>query len=282
MFLIAGLFLIQVYAADDSSLKIKEIKELHEREIAADGRMRFSGHLPNKLFLACSPRESRPYQESWDADLLEKVFDAQATKDLMNCGAKSCAFNFLPEELSILSDLKGKEERFAAYQKFYSNRAHLKTRIDDKRSPYFIRSQDEAFDFCQSQAMDDLLDHRPLKQIPFRLSHVHYNPRSRQTTRLVQGLSYPLKAKKDGVCYAEALIFSDHYDLERVEVWKMERIREDQKDYTEVQLQIRHRIDLLSTWFRRLNKGALRDELKNLVRSQLQEVANCVSGRPLP
>lgn len=262
---IAALLLIQ------NAPSIDEIKELRDEEIAVLGSMDLPQKFSESVFKACVPQESLPYPKVWPAALREKVFAGEAMGDLMRCSMKKCAFNFLKSELEIYQNLETETERQEKYIEFYNDRVAGKTKIDEGRESKFIRSKDEAFKICSSSAIDNLLDRRPLKNDSYRLSHIRYNPRMRQTTRLVQGVFSPNKDSGGGFCYAEALIFSDHYDLDRVEVWKLS----DKK----LQLQIRHRIDLLNTWFRRLNKSSLRDELKGLVDAQLTKAFECLNSK---
>jgi len=260
------LALILVHASPE----IQGIKELRDEEIAAHGILDLGQSFSEANFKSCIPQESIPYPKVWPQELQDKVFAGEAMGDLMKCRPKRCAFNFLNSELETYQDLKSEEERQAKFIEFYANRVSGKTGIDEARSRMFIRGKDKAFSICSSPEMDRLLDSRPLKAEAYRLSHIRYNPRMRQTTRIVQGLFFKNKSEP-GFCYAEAMTFSDHYDLDRVETWRLSG--------NILELQVRHRIDLLNTWFRRLNKGSLRKELDGLVRSQLNLAAECLKSK---
>lgn len=258
-------------------LSVSELKEQHEREIGVSVSDKIEGHISNKAFEACIPRESIPYPKVWGEDLQKKVFAGDALDDWMDCSPKKCAFNFAPKELESLKNLQSKDEYKKKFIDLYNDRVNFKVGLDPERTPFFFRSFKQPFDYCQSKKFDELLDQRPLRNHPFRLSHVRYSKKMRQTTRLLQGITY--SEGPNAICYGEALIFSDHYDLDRVEMWKLER-QMGAKPTTEIEVSVRHRIDLLSTWFRRLNKKTLRDELKSVLKAQVEEAANCLKNTP--
>ncbi len=272
LFVFFGLSTISTYS---QKIEFKPVAELHEQEIAAQATATLSQKISDAAFLICTPRESFPFPKSWSSELKENVFAREALSDLMKCSPKKCAFNFLRPELEVLERLEKPEDFKNQFIQFYQDRVDGKTGLDTGRTPYFFRTGSTAEDFCPSPSLKTLIDNRPVKGFPFRLSLVRYNPRMRQTTRLLQGTSYPLGKNQSGVCYAEALLFSDHYDLDRLEVWKLERMDQG----TRVSVQVRHRIDLLNSWFRRLNKGALKDELKDLLEGQMKETLACLQNQ---
>jgi hypothetical protein len=276
-FFLSVLFFFLGNSAFASDVEISEPRELHDHEIAAKAWVSLKAPVSEKKFLSCVPRESIAYpQKQWPADWLAKIFEKGAMIDLMNCTVDRCAFNFLPDERKIYQELSEVEERQKKYIDFFNNRVKGKTGLDPTRTPFMIRQSEGAFDPCVSEDFDKLLRERPLsaREAPFRLSHIQYSPRMRQTTRLLQSSSFSLPAPREGYCYAEALLFADHYDQDRVEVWRYELRQKDQKP--EIELLVRHRIDILNTWLRRLNKKNLREELKEAVARQVAEAQNCL------
>lgn len=270
------LFLLTVFltgGANAADAQVIKIKALHDREIAARGELELANSVTKASFSACIPRESKPFSKEVAPALSEKIFSKKALADWMRCNQKDCAFNFLPNEIATLEKFKTEDERKKMYFRFYKDRTEGKTPLDPGRTRFFIKSNHKAFDFCHEAALEKLLDKRPLIEA-FRLSFVQYSDQMRPTARLTQGAYYPQGA---GFCYAEALIFSDHYDDDRVEVWKAEPL---EKGGTKLRLQVRHRIDLLSTWVRRLNINAFQRELESVIQKQMKEAAECLKALP--
>ncbi len=251
--------------------KVKIIDGIHPHEIAAVGSLKVSSKATKKSFLSCVPRESIPYKKEKELDeLFSKAFALREREDLMECRMDKCAFNFLSVEKQVLQQLQSLEDRKKMFVKFYQNRVDRLTPVDSARAAYFIHSKDKAFEECEGNALHTVLDDRPMKKPEYRISISQYSEKMRPTTRLLQAASF--EPKPNTFCYVEALLFSDHYDEDRVEMWKLSG--------GELQLKIRHRIDMLNSKTRRfLNKGKLETELKHLIESQLDEAADCLKSK---
>lgn len=255
-----------------AEVRVEKIDELSPREIAVKASLDIKSDVSFEKFKSCIPRESFVFPESLSEELEKKIFLESELEDLMNCSTEKCAFNFLPYELEFLSKLKSAEKRKAAYFNFFKNRTRGLTPMNPRNDDLLIRSKDKAFDFCEGKELNELLDKRPLKDTAYRMSQVRYDTRMRPTTRLLQGEFF--KTAKNNFCFAEAFIFSDHYDADRVELWQLSK--SPNTTTSNLQLQIRHRIDFLHTWFRRLQKGGLRDKLAEVAQSQLMEASECL------
>lgn len=251
---------------------MEKIDELNPREIAVKGSIDIKAEVSFEKFKSCIPRESFAFPESLGQELEKRIFLESELEDLMSCSTEKCAFNFLPYELEFLSKLKSPEKRKAAYFNFFKNRTRGLTPMNPRNDDLLIRSKDNAFDFCEGKELVELLDKRPLKNVAYRMSQVRYDTRMRPTTRLLQGQYFT--ATQNNFCFAEAFIFSDHYDADRIEVWQL--AKNSGTKTSSLKLQIRHRIDFLHTWFRRLQKGGLRDKLAEVSKSQLIEASECL------
>ena len=248
-------------------VEVEKIKVLHEREVAARGSFKLKKTPSLTDWKACIPQESVKFPTAFSQEQQEAIFSGKEFEDLKNCTPNECAFNFLPYEKEFLARLESDEDYKNAFYDFYANRVKGRTPLDPLRTPFFIRSSDEAFRYCSSSKLSDLLDNRPLK-IGYRLALAQYGDKMRPTTRLVQGVHYKTE---DIHCYAEALIFSNHYDLDRVDVWSLHKDR--------VVLEARDRIDFLRTWVRRLQKGKLQKVIEEVVERDLKAAQNCLSER---
>lgn len=249
-----------------SEPEVKTISELHVQEIAIEGSFLLK-EKTGSSFTSCIPQESKVFTGEFPEEIQKSIFRPSELNALMKCSHHNCAFNFLFPELQSLEALKTEEERKKAYLQFFKNRMIGKTVPFAPQTTLWIRSQEKAFSFCDSSEFSKLLDERPLKKYPYRFQHAQYQSRMRPTTRLTQGLFF-----ENNTCYAEVLIFSDHYDGERVEIWQAKSVPEGLK----IRVQIRHRLDFLTSWFRRLNKSSLRDALKEQIKKQLDQVKNCL------
>lgn len=262
-FFLTSLLLSLVNAKVDAEF----LDETHDREIAVRATIHVRAAVNEKSFSRCVPRESRAFPFDLPGDLKEKIFISSELKDLMKCSPQDCAFNFNPQELEQLEKKSNPQERQELYWNFFTNRVLGKTKPE--ASPFRIGSQNARLSSCQNADLNKLLDQRPLPKAFWRLSHVRYSAKMRPTTRLLQGLPY---RDASNLCYAEALIFSDHYDNDRIEVWTW--APEDGGSL--LQVEVRHRVDLLNTWIRRLNKQSLRDELKKALTEQIQSASDCL------
>jgi hypothetical protein len=256
-----------------SKVSMKNTQEWHDHEIAAAGEIEIGSTFTQAELSACATQESIPFTKQLPKKWTEAIFQKSELSDLEECKPGSCAFNFLPYEIQFLSKLPSTGEKKNAFLQFYKDRVQGKTPVDPRRSWMFIRSKDQKFSFCSSKPLHKLLDQRPIKTKDFRLAFANYDSRMRPTLRLLQSAEY---ASEDGwKCYAEALIFSDHYDGERVDLWGLQT--KDGK--STLRLEIRNRMDFLHSWWRRLKKGSLRDRIKSVVAAQLEAAGNCLKER---
>jgi len=257
-------------AKERPAVELQKIEELNEREIATAASFEITSKKSWDEVKKCLAVDSQSFPEKLSPDLEQKIFVKKELADLMKCNSRDCAFNFLPYELEYLEKLKTEEQRKEAYFKFFQNRIKGLTPMDPTKADLIIRSSKESFPECQSPILDKFLSQRPLGKADFRLSLVKYDDRMRPTTRLLQSMSF-MKSPNQ-YCYAEALIFSDHYDAERIELWSVSK----RADVYEISLKIRDRIDFLNSWFRRLQKGSLRKALEKLVQEQSQNMLRCI------
>ena len=260
------------------SIKVDRLNELHDQEIASSAEIVLPFSPTHKDFLSCVPRESIAYPKALPTDWFDKIFTQDEMFDLMKCSDSSCAFNFTPLELKQFESLKTPGERQTLFLKFYDDRVKGLMGIDPRKSAIFIRSKDNAFSECgTAPELSKLLNQRPIRDFDWRLSVSKYSKNMRPTTRLLQGVSY----QQDGsFCYGEALVFSNHYDVDRVEVWSLTR----GTGWPRLKLQLRHRIDLLNSWARRLSKEKFRKEADEVVESDLTEAFKCLeeASKPKP
>ncbi len=251
-------------------VKLREFGELHDQELAAKGTIKLSKKPTSSRWKKCIPVESIEFPTMIPPDWLESIFSKKEKTDFLNCRVGKCAFNFSSSEIEALQKMKTEEEKLKAFYEFYKNRIKGNPPPSPDRAALFLRGKDNAFEDCLTKDFGSLLDERPHERFSKRLSHIHYSSEMRPTTRLLQGHRYEVDTY---LCYAEALIFSNHYDSERVEVWSLQKNGE----HPELKLQVRNRIDLLNTWFRRLNKHKLRRELENQMEAQIQKAAQCLN-----
>lgn len=190
----------------------------------------------------------------------------------MECRPDRCAYNFLPHEVEALSRLKNAEDRKRAYWEFFKNRVSRKTGLQENRTRFHIKSAHNLIEDCQSPGLASVLDNRMTKDTQFRLTHVQYQSQMRPTTRLLQSGYFQTPEKT--YCFAEALIFSDHYDDDRVEVWSLKKTEAG----STLKVQVRHRIDILNTWVRRIQaKEGLAQELDKVLERQIRDAASCLA-----
>lgn len=248
-----------------ANVQVKGLDELDDLEVGAKATTELDFKISKAAFEACIPQESKPFPQTLTADLESQIFTKKELNDWMDCELGECAFNFLNVDLQELVGLKTPEDYKMKFFQLLKDRTTRKTGIDPARSKHFLRSSDNAFQSCQSAELAQLLDSRPLKT-DFRLSVVRYSSKMRPTTRITQGLTYP--SIDGGLCYAEALIFSTHYDVDRVETWKTLG--------SALTYEFRYRIDLLNTWFRRLSKNKFRDEARRIAQEQMTKAIDCL------
>jgi len=250
-----------------SKVEITRLQDSDPQEVAVKGSVELERSVDLGKFKNCAPRESKPFPKALSSDQEKLAFEPKELKDLMSCKIKECAFNYLESEVEKLEKMTTEKARKDAFFEFLQNRVRgITPALDPKRSALFIRSSEKkAFESCGEQpTFQKLLDLRPSKDLPYRMSLVRYRDNMRPTTRLLQGVYFDKDA--DSLCYGEALIYATHYDSDRVEVWNWKQTR---KDRSELTLIIRHRIDLLNTWIRRMNKPAFVNQLNDLISAQL-------------
>jgi hypothetical protein len=261
------------FAQNISDLKITvdRMNQAEDREIASKAEAELSQNFSTAKFDACVPRESVAWTEALSPDLKNRIFAKEPMKALMNCRPGDCAFNFLPVEVEKLAASKTPEEKQRLYWEFYKNRVARKTGLQENRVRFHIKSKDHLIEDCESPGLASVLDERMAKDAHFRITQIQYQSQMRPTTRLLQSRYFQTPSKTN--CYAEALIFSDHYDDDRVEVWSLKK--SDKGSILKVQ--VRHRIDILNTWYRRAQaKEGLAQELDKLLERQLKEAAACL------
>ena len=275
---------IMVDAAEEGSptnpgTVVFDIDELADREIASGARISLQFKSPidslSARFKSCVPVESKEFKGYWESGLDSQIFTSKELADLDDCDLRGCAFNFLPDEIEQLDKTQTEADRVKLFKSFYHDRFLGKRSLDPNRAKHLIKSSERPFTICNSNHLNQLLDKRPLNTWPFRISVAHYNPRMRPTTRLLQGDFF--NSESGDLCFADVFVYSNHYDLDRAEIWRLKKVAPLQVD---LELQVRHRIDLLNTWFRRLNKGSLRDELRQLLEQQIRQAASCLSSPP--
>lgn len=272
----------QLRAENISYWKVRsstEIEELSDHEIAGEVWVDYKGKIKKEEFFACLPRESKKFPKDFAAFLKEfgeKIFIEKEFEDLKACKPGDCKFNFKPDEQARIKKARAQnkpDDTFKQiYFRYFQNRAKGKTELSEKKTSFFIRSSEKAFNFCKSKELDQLLQSRPDPKQEFRLANVRYSTRMRPTTRLTQTRAYSVSPNKH--CFAEALIFSDHYDVEKIDIWRMHQ-KEAQEG--EIRLVVRHRLDFLTTFWRRLQKGGLRKALIRESTDDIQELVDCIN-----
>jgi hypothetical protein len=255
-----------------SPIRVSQLSELHDQEVGAMAELSLDFAPSEKDFYACTPKSSIPFPPRFDELISQQIFTDEETHALMDCSPKDCKFNLLPQELIILDSLEDLGARKAALYRFYEERILGLKGIDPGRGALFIRSRDHGFEDCEGSELQKLLNERPIKGGEFRLQIVRYEKKMRPTARLNQRLFWK---RNEVLCAAEALIFSDHYDVDWVQVWSLQK--KDARHLLKVQL--RNRIDLLTTWVRRLNKDKFRKRALQIAFQEISEVQACLRER---
>ena len=246
-----------------------EISPLVDREIAVLVEVDLKT-TPKKAFSSCVPRESILFPKALAASLSEKIFTKKELSDFKACKPGSCKHNFLDKEIELFikSDTRSDEDYKDKFFLFYENRVKQKTPILLQDSNWKISSAAKPLTFCEGAQADAILNQRPAPKANFRLSVVQYDPKMRPTTRLLQGVFFQ-DSKTKSSCFLESLLFSNHYDLDRIEAWEL-------NSENKLKLLVRHRIDLLSTWFRRLQKPKLQKSLETAAIEEVLAARNCL------
>jgi hypothetical protein len=256
-----------------SPIKISGLSELNEKEVGATAELEIDHAMTDDDFKACVPRDSIAYPKTFSDDLQSEIFTKEEARGLDECAPNDCKFNFLSPEALALKNAKDLDAKKALFKKFYDERTQGLKGVDPNRGNQFLRSKDKPFEGpCVGSDLDKLLNARPVRTMPFRLSIVKYEKRMRPTTRLLQGIYWN---RNNAYCYGDALVFSDHYDIDRVQLWSA--VKTDTGRI--LQLQFRSRIDLLNSWARRLNKEKFRREAKQIAFSEMDMVEACLKNR---
>jgi len=261
-----------------SHVELTRLVDLDPQEVAVKGEISISQSVTKEKFRSCVPRESIAFPSTLPANLSSKIFEKKELSDWLQCSPTKCAFNFRPQELKELENAKTEESRKNKFFEFYKNRVDGKTpALDTSNVTLLIRSKSDPFEDCASSPeFKKLLDERPVKGWNYRFSVVKYRDNMRPTARLLQGVFSEPKPKT--FCYTEALLFSDHYDSDRIEVWSLlQSDTPSESSPSKLRLQIRHRVDLLNTWVRRINKPAFVNPLNETIDAQLVEAAACLN-----
>ncbi len=249
----------------------KKSKAIHERELVADVRLSLGSKLSAKKFSSCVPRSGKNFPEKLNKNLEKQIFTEKEMADLKKCKVNECAFRFRQDERAIIHQAKSEDEIKKAFFSFYQERLRDRVTPYSHEAEHRMTSSQEAFDFCSSKEFDRLLKDRKHPQAKNLLQVERYDDRMRPTTRLNRGLFFTGPESRS--CFAEVLVFSNHYDLDRVEVWSI-----DQK---ELRLFVRQRIDFLNSWWRRLRKGDLEEVLQKWAQEEMLEMLSCLSEKPL-
>lgn len=266
-----------LFNALDLTIEDQGIKILNKREIANHVYVDLNFEPSRSAFLTCVPRESIAFPDQLPHHLADQIFRDSELHDLMKCNSERCLFNFLPEEQQQLGDEKTVEGTKKLYFQFYKDRTTGKNGKGVMPSHRAFHIEEASvIPICQGEPLSKLLKNRPVKNIPFRFSHVQYRSSMRPITRLLQGYDFDIHQTNE-TCYAEALLFADHFDVEHVQVWSLSPDNENKK--RRLQLVIRHRLDFLGNWVKRLAKGIIKEELKKEVRSQLIDAARCMAKK---
>jgi hypothetical protein len=247
----------------------RALPPLVDREIGVMVELDLGGP-PQKRFSSCIPRESIAFPNKLSSELSNKIFSKKELSDFKACQPGACKHNFSDAEILEMIErrLKSDDDYKQIFFSFYQNRVAGRTPIQLGKSSWKITSDENPFSFCDGRQMKSILDQRPAPQAEFRLSAVQYDLKMRPTTRLLQGVFYQASNTKTE-CYVEALLFSNHYDLDRIEAWEL-------SEENKLRLVIRHRIDLLSTWFRRLQKPKLQQSLEASAVRDITAAKNCL------
>lgn len=255
--------------ASSQEAQVKSLQVLHEQEIAVIAESNQSIPNASKNWKACIPQESQKFPDTLSKELSEKIFSPKEFKDLKACKPGACKHNFLPYEIELLAKINDENKLKEQFFRFYQNRVSGLTPIDPRNQNLKFSTVKDLAPFCIIEDLNQLIQKRPLAHAEYRLSHVQYDTRMRPTTRLVQAITF--KTKDGWTCHAEALIFSNHYDLDRIEIWGLD-------PNAKLHLVIRHRIDLLNSWWRRLQKSKLQDALELAASRQMKSALQCLEN----
>jgi hypothetical protein len=246
-----------------------DIKELHEREVAVSLKTSLNRTASPSAIKKCLPSRAKEFPSSWSTELDALVFTKKEMKDLKDCRVSDCAFRFRQDERAEINRAKSEDEIKKLVHRFFSDRRKSQVEPYAHELELRIQNSETAFDFCQSPEFDKLLQNRSHPRARDLFEVFQYDDRMRPTARMSRGLSF--EDKKKWTCWSEALVFSTHYEVDRVELWGIKN--------EELRLSVRQRLDFLHSWWRRLRKNELREPLQNWARDEIQIVANCLNSQ---
>lgn len=247
----------------------KEINSTHEREIAIDIRVQLSKPISESSWKACLPKQGYSFPSAWTSKLEERIFAEDEMEDTKDCKVTSCAFRYRPDERAELSKTKSESEIKKKIFEFYSQRAGGRVLPYAHEEEFRIASSDSTFEFCKSADLEQLLKNRTHPRAVTLIKVDKFDKRMRPTTRLTRGISY---RSHKSLCWAEALVFANHYDLDRVEIWEASN--------AELRLVVRGRLDFFHSWWRRLRKGEIQEVLERWGIAETSAVLACLLNRP--
>ncbi len=244
----------------------KEIGETHEREIAVDIRTILSKPISEDVWKNCLPQKGTGFPNAWNAALEDKIFAKKELPDTKECKVTSCAFRYRPDERADLQKAKTDAAIKKKVLEFYTDRAKGRVQPYAHEEEFRIQKGEGAFDFCKSSDFDQLLKERNHSKA-VTLIKVDLGKKSmRPTTRLTRGLSF---SSGKSLCWAEALLFSNHYDLDRIELWEASP--------QELRFVIRERLDFLHSWWRRARKKEITEVLEAWAIDETNRVLACMT-----
>ncbi|TVQ81143.1 MAG: hypothetical protein EA369_00590 [Bradymonadales bacterium] len=266
-FVLLSVLMMAAAPSFGARVNISSMKTLHDHETAAKAELAFDRDVSVESFKACSPQESRPFPSELSEELQSTIFISREMRDLRNCSRDSCPFNFTPDERELIGKQSSDAEIKKTFFQFYNERVSGEREIDIFFQKFLIQDARKAFSVCESKELDQLVKGRPLASWPFWLSAVRYDGQMRPTTRLTQGKHFVTGNEQ---CFAEALVFSNHYDVELIKVWSF--LPKERK----LTVEVRHRVDFLTTWFRRLQKPRLQSALEEALESEVRQFLACL------
>lgn len=268
----------EIKAPASKPLQLKDIhsasvQELHEREIAIELSVLLPKTYSDAKLNACIGKSFQDFPQEFKGSLADAIFTKKELEDLKDCEVTDCAFRFRPDERAELERLKDSTAIQKKVYEFYAQRARDRVLPYSWESEFRLDSTDKGFPFCQHPDFSELLKNRKHKNAQNKIQVVRgTDKRMRPTTRLSRSLRYTGKAGE--ICYADVLLFSNHYDLDRIEVWGVAPA--DPKKPRHLRLLVRQRIDFLNSWWRRLRKGDLRDALEGWGKKEVLDTLQCL------
>jgi hypothetical protein len=252
-----------------SSAQSVSITELHDREIAVLYRMELLKTPHTSQLKKCLASRGQEFPKNFSGLWDKQIFTSKEFGDLKACEISDCAFRFRADERSEIQKAKSDQQIKDLVYRFYEDR--LKGRVEPYAHEAHLRIQESSasFEFCASPSLDQLLTERSPNPAQTVFEVVQYDTRMRPTARMSRILSF--NTAQGAACWSKALLFSNHYEVDRVEVWRLQK--------NELRLSVRQRIDFLHSWWRRLRKGELREPLHQWAGDEIKAVAQCLQKR---